>query len=297
MLWLQPRTSRLTPNLRLAHAFEPRIRDSCIGTTFWNLYILLVLFTVSDLYQLYNCILSFKCYAFFFWGVLPILSDYLAFYETMTRGHSIPDELCGSTGTGHHMSFVLHDVPYKSLLNAVEDRQFLLNWVLCWVVFARFYWLQSRYLDGTRKPPTLTGDNLELGKREQMAPLFWDVAATCTILLVACLDLTYRIFGAQSLWAYFEITFGAFFMQHDLLKKVPAPHPRHATAPPPAHAVLCVLARVSHSSTFTGMKLRAFTSCIPIGGSNPRLARSPRSLLRTPFGPHTGTASPPSPPG
>lgn len=206
----------------------------CLGTPLWLTYTLIILFTETDLFQLYTCIMNFKSYAFFFWGLIPIFTDWFDFYWSFTSGETLKQFLRShQNDTADNWKdffrrpelefneleidelrsgLMVYGGPSTNMLDRMQDRAFLLNCALCWVVFARYKWLRSQYFLGRREPPTYTGDN-DCGDREQTLFVAWDVGAITSIILIFSLDLTYRIRELSGVSAYFVSIYETFTMQ------------------------------------------------------------------------------------
>ena len=197
-----------------------------ISTATWLLYILVVLFTVDDLYQLFTCILNFRCFAFIFWGTTPIVFDWFQMYISFSGGDTFTHVLEHSLDVPgdndftlslhlnnlHPNSLLVEGGPSTTSIDKIQDRVFILNWVLCWVVFAKYKWRRSQYLSGKAEPPLFTGDR-DRGDIEQNACMAYDFLVTCAIALLASLDLTYRILRLSGFKAYFVTLVDTFFLR------------------------------------------------------------------------------------
>ena len=186
-----------------------------IGTSTWLLYISIVLFTVDDLYQLFMCICSFRCFAFIFWGCIPILTDWFQMYIAFSGGDTLTHVLQEDHGVASNLrpnSLLVEGGPSTGVIDQFQDRVFILNWVLCWAVFAKYKWRRSQYLSLAAEPPVYTGDR-DRGDKEPTALMAYDVLVTCAIALLSSLDLTYRILRLSGAQAYFVTLFNSIMMR------------------------------------------------------------------------------------
>jgi hypothetical protein len=186
-----------------------------IGTSTWLLYISIVLFTVDDLYQLFMCICSFRCFAFIFWGCIPILTDWFQMYVSFSGGDTLTHVLQKDHGVVSNLrpnSLLVEGGASTGVIDQFQDRVFLLNWVLCWAVFAKYKWKRARYLSHSAEPPVYTGDR-DRGDKEPTALMAYDVLVTCAIALLSSLDLTYRILRLSGFQAYFVTLFDSIMMR------------------------------------------------------------------------------------
>ena len=186
-----------------------------IGTSTWLLYISIVLFTVDDLYQLFMCICSFRCFAFIFWGCIPILTDWFQMYVSFSGGDTLTHVLQKDHGVVSNLrpnSLLVEGGASTGVIDQFQDRVFLLNWVLCWAVFAKYKWKRARYLSHSAEPPVYTGDR-DRGDKEPTALMAYDVLVTCAIALLSSLDLTYRILRLSGFQAYFVTLFNSIMMR------------------------------------------------------------------------------------
>jgi len=185
-----------------------------IGTSTWLLYISIVLFTVDDLYQLFMCICSFRCFAFIFWGCIPILTDWFQFYVSFSGGDTLTHVLQKDHGVVSNLrpnSLLVEGGPSTGAIDQFQDRVFILNWVLCWAVFAKYKWKRASYLSREADPPVFTGDR-DRGDKEPTALMAYDVLVTCAIALLSSLDLTYRILRLSGVQVYFVTLFDSIMM-------------------------------------------------------------------------------------
>lgn len=90
-----------------------------VATVAW-LLLLLAIVMVEDTYQLWNYIVSFKVYAFVFWGFIPIFTTHFKLYIYLTGNEA------GSCAA----SWAPHTPLWQNGL-------FGLNWLLCFAIFGR----------------------------------------------------------------------------------------------------------------------------------------------------------------
>ena len=178
------------------------------------------LVTVEDQYMLFNYIRYFKMYALVLWGILPMIGDHFLAYYYLT---SPADATCATLGS-HLVSPLWH------------GRLFVLNWVLCYVVFGAF-WITRRkqaaahrainrllyHSDssssdseddgGPSSPssPSSSSDDCSLRRIRGKAPkqratghevtllMQYDLAATLLFGAVSFLDLACRLHGAMTI--------------------------------------------------------------------------------------------------
>jgi hypothetical protein len=159
----------------------------------WWVYFLLVLCSVSDEYQLFNFIATFKTYAFVMVGLAAIFGDF--WWEFLSDSGEVSGEVHMDGGTWIPRGSLHSEASAAAHAKLVSNRAFFLFFIPCWAVYLKYRlvrWGHAR--DARLGRPRRTGAVVQnTNDAEQVLLMLYDVVVVLAHAAFAYANLYLRI--------------------------------------------------------------------------------------------------------